>query len=291
MQYQIIFNENYVSSHKYIKVSVFMKKDYRIGIFAVCYNPRTHKIQMQRDVNPSNVNMIIEGKIPCKIKCLDFDLSLLKKQWQYLEKDVKNAFKECVTSLPKSFKKYLELDNEISADKTIKDEIINKLNKCIQDFKEIYMKDYTSELEEEQEPIENWVNVQLQDMSSDDLCELTQKIANEKNPANGVEFKGKYYRIYNGGHELILQVNSTDGGENTNENIIQPKVREFIRMVKMINADGLNDFIKGNFYMVNDVNIYNGEKYYLLTDNRGVNHSIVENRLQIVSVYTEPPTE
>lgn len=291
MQYQIIFNENYESSDKYIKVSVFMEKDDRIGIFAVCYNPRTHKIQMQRYVNPNNVNMIVDGKDPWKIKCLDFDLSLLEKQWQYLEKDVKNAFKECVTSLPKSFKKYLELDNEISADKTIKNEIISKLNKCIQDFKDVYMKDYTSEVEEEQEPIENWVEVQLKDMSSDDLCELTQKIANEKNPANGVEFKGKYYRIYNGGHELVLQVNSTDGGENTNENIIRPKVREFIRMAKMINADGLNDFIKGNFYMVNDVNVYDGKKYYLLTDNRGVNHSIAENRLQFVSVYTEPPTE
>lgn len=291
MQYQIIFNENYESSDKYIKVSVFMEKDDKIGIFAVCYNPRTHKIQMQRYVNPNNVNMIVDGKIPCKIKCLDFDLSLLEKQWQYLEKDVKNAFKECVTSLPKSFKKYLELDNEISADKTIKNEIISKLNKCIQDFKDVYMKDYTSEAEVEEEPIENWVEVQLKDMSSDDLCELTQKIANEKNPANGVEFKGKYYRIYNGGHELVLQVNSTNGGENTNENIIRPKVREFIRMAKMINADGLNDFIKGNFYMVNDVNVYNGEKYYLLTDNRGVNHSIAENRLQFVSVYTEPPTE
>jgi hypothetical protein len=61
-------------------------------------------------------------------------------------------------------------------------------------------------------------------------------------------------------------------------------------MVKMVNADGLTDFINGNFYEVKNILNFDGKQYYEITDCNGVNHHIHDSRMKQVSVYVEPPT-
>jgi hypothetical protein len=76
-------------------------------------------------------------------------------------------------------------------------------------------------------------------------------------------------------------------------------VRNLIATAKMVNADGLIDFVNGNFYTIRlndkngtemfDIVQIDGQSYVGLLDDNGVAHYINKNRLNLLKVFAEPP--
>jgi len=259
------------------------------GIFGVVYNPRTKKIQMQKHTFPFNFKNLVKGSMPNLIACSNDKVDDLKKSWNAWSAEDRGGVDLCVKNLYFAYKKYLQLDTAFqSSTESL------ELAKDVQQFQKDFLNTFNDvNLGNQKTQTVNvgWHTIDVNDIDPLDLSTLAQKIANEKNPIDGVEFKGKIYRIFDNkdNHTLELQV---FGGESNAP--IKPQtntqiVRTFIKMVKMINASGLTDFVNGNFYQVKDVMYFDGKKYYLIEDNNGIAHHIANDRLKELTVYIEPP--
>jgi hypothetical protein len=66
-------------------------------------------------------------------------------------------------------------------------------------------------------------------------------------------------------------------------------VRKTITIAKMKNADGLTEFINGNFYPVVNKEYYRSQEFYTLIADNGDERKINANRLELIEVYAEPP--
>ena len=78
----------------------------------------------------------------------------------------------------------------------------------------------------------------------------------------------------------------------SDENVCNNDKRSVLTVAKMINADGLTEFVNGNIYQFN----YNGQscvphkdKFYDVLDDNGVSHWLNEDRIKLIQVFTEPP--
>ena len=57
----------------------------------------------------------------------------------------------------------------------------------------------------------------------------------------------------------------------------------------MKNAEGLTEFVNGNFYNIVKSQPFNGKTFYELKNDSGETRYINKDRLEIIEVYTEPP--
>jgi hypothetical protein len=74
--------------------------------------------------------------------------------------------------------------------------------------------------------------------------------------------------------------------EDTN---VIDNTRKMIKMAKIKNADGLSEFINGNFYPVVKTIGFNNALFAVVLNDMGELRSINASRVEIVDVYAEPP--
>ena len=95
-------------------------------------------------------------------------------------------------------------------------------------------------------------------------------------------------------NDIIYNVNAStivpadDVIEDTNKNVID-NTRKMIKMAKIKNANGLNEFINGNFYPVVKTIGFNNALFAVVLNDMGELRSINANRVEIIDVYAEPP--
>ena len=90
----------------------------------------------------------------------------------------------------------------------------------------------------------------------------------------------------------ILTDKDIDNYLESDENECNNDNRSVLTVAKMINADGLTEFVNGNIYQFN----YKGQScvphknnFYDVLDDNGVSHWLNADRIKLIQVFTEPP--
>jgi hypothetical protein len=144
--------------------------------------------------------------------------------------------------------------------------------------------------------VEKWVDISLDNFNNDDLLSITQMLSKGFNPNVGITYNGKQYRCIDNGNGLILQTLNNGDCLIDNNNVKDEKstpayVRKTIQMVKMKNADGLTEFINGNFYVMITNQFFNGKEFVVLENADGEYRTVDMKRVERVTVYVEPPVK
>lgn len=284
MQCYGFFNPHFVSSGTYQKISVEVVDDVNanvVGMFAVLYNPASGKTQVQTydySKKSRNIRATIYGRQRQNVlECSNGNFDGFKTiKWT---KEEIAGFNNCF-DLTRACRKFL---NEISFSNHDKDDI--RAFVCL--MKEHFMK-ISHDMNKQEEPSKTdcWIEVEMNAMNNEDLLEISRQLS-----VNGMAtHKGEYYRLKEQDGNYILQ-KLTDGNNAKPEfvSVTPCDVRKTIQMAKMKNADGLTEFINGNFYAINTEDYFNGVKYYILLNENGELRKINAKRLEVLSVYDEPP--
>jgi SepF-like predicted cell division protein (DUF552 family) len=115
----VYFNNEFVTSNDYCKVSVVIEKDGKFHLFASTYNKNTHKVEVQRfvDITTKKVVFLAMGnKKNCKIK----HLAEIKETSEFKE------FIHCINKLHHAEKRFFQL-----ASNYFTEDEINYINKLI----------------------------------------------------------------------------------------------------------------------------------------------------------------
>ena len=284
MELNVYFNEKYISSDEYVKLCVELHDR---GMFAVVVNPKTGKTQSQRFIynNHGRKPFNIYGRN--RLYCINAPDYLTLWRNGRVNDEMKNHFVKCINMLHYSFKKYLELDTGLSEDD------LNQVNDLIDQL--INQFTLTSTVAEvNNNPV--WVDLDHNSMTEDELSEIAQKITKEKNPAEGILYKGKSYRIFekpNGVislQQLVSANRAVDYDANTSQdNAIANKIRKYIQMAKVINANGLSEVVNGNFYPIVDTPSFNGKNYITIKINDDETRVLNQDRVKLINVFIEKP--
>ena len=276
MDFATYINTNYLSSGTYVKVSITIDDKYTI---ASVYNPNTKKTQAQSydKVN----NMIIYGRD--RTKTVRFvDANNIEKY--YCEDKDKDALKACADTLVKAFKSFYK-KYQIANSR----EVVDYINSVINAIYAMLIDNNANTISMKQE--KSWHSIDFSKYHEKDIVEIIQAIQKNSNSQDGTLWNGKLYRVIIGQGLNSLQVydDSNTEVDNTKVDNTPQKTRKYIQMAKMKNAEGLTEFINGNFYNIVKSQVFNGKTFYELKNDSGETRYINKNRLEIIEVYTEPP--
>lgn len=115
----VYFNNEFVTSNDYIKVTVIIEKDGKFHLFASTYNKNTHKVEVQRFVDittKKSVFLAMGNKRNCQIK----HLAEMKEISDFKE------FIPCINQLHHAEKRFFQL-----ASNYFTEDEINYINKLI----------------------------------------------------------------------------------------------------------------------------------------------------------------
>lgn len=283
MELNVFFNEKYISSDEYVKLCVELQDR---GMFAVVINPKTGKSQSQRFTynNGGRKPFNIFGRN--RLYCINSDDYLNMWKNGKVNDEMKKHFIKCIDMLHYSFKKYLELDKGLSGDE------LNQIYDLIEQLKNWFTLNSTV-AEVNNNPV--WVDLDHNSMLENELSEIAQKITQEKNPVDGILYKGKSYRIFekpNGVislQQLVSANKAVDYDANTSKNNVIANTRKYIQMAKVINASGLNEIVDGNFYPIVDTPSFNGKNYVSIKINDNETRVLNQDRVKLINVFIEKP--
>jgi hypothetical protein len=288
------FNRVFLSCKPYIKVCIEFVDDngaYR-GMFASIYNKESDKTQVQKYVynqsNARNYKANIAGRNPAILSFEDFMKSI-----NTLNAEEKKGFDACIIELKRAMMAYLKCD--ISLNDVEKHFINVEIAEICQKYRHSST-NFVSNPTENVSPkkVEKWVDISLDNFNNDDLLSITQMLSKGFNPNVGITYNGKQYRCIDNGNGLILQTLNNGDCLIDNNNVKDEKstpayVRKTIQMVKMKNADGLTEFINGNFYVMITNQFFNGKEFVILENADGEYRTVDMKRVERVTVYVEPP--
>lgn len=274
MQIYSFFNENFLSSSQYYKLGVIITKgDNSQDVFSIVKNKATGKIECQKyfDLTPKRTYDVTHGRDKTASFLRNEELKKLKE---------KNFFDEMKSKLHESMQKYLLACNLQESEKQ---EVRNFFANMFADESVATEENITTSISEE------WKDCNISAFETDELINIAKshEIASAKGESD-FYYYGKKYRFISGNSgNFILQVLSNNT-EAENVSIIENKTRNFIQMAKIINANGLNEVVNGNFYPIVDTLAFNG-KGYVTIDVNGEKRNLEKSRVNIVSVFTEKP--
>jgi hypothetical protein len=289
-------NPHFHSCNTYIKAGVeIWDGNVAVGMFAVLYNPRTQKVQIQTynyNERQRNARANIYGSQRRGI--VEFYANTMHNiDNAKFTKDEVEGLTFCLNNIKTAFKRYCKADNRI--DGTEK----QKINRFIDDMNNQFFNNFGCEGEGTQKESSNtqsygWVSCDVDNMTNEDMINIAKMLSEQGNPSNGILYKGELYRISNDGENLgmVLQKFSETESESievSNNNTPIETVRKMIQMAKMKNADGLTEFINGNFYPVVNKEYYNGIEFVTIVNDNGEERKIKINRLELIQVFNEPP--
>lgn len=292
MEFRGFLNPHFVSCSNYMKAGIeIWDGGFPIGMFAVLYNPQSQKTQKQSFVynkRQRNVNANIYGRQRRGV--IEFDVFQMDriKEAKFTAEE-RNGLSYCVNALGGALTKYAKEDNRI--DWTIRQQIKDFINEIKFNFFNPNVGEGEEIKEEKISFSGRWIDHNLDNMNNEDMCNIAKMLSEENNPESGIMYKGNCYRISNSANGgMVLQIYDADGGEEViEENISNAVVRKMVQMAKMKNADGLTEFINGNFYPIVGFEEFNNITYFTLLADNGEMRKVNKNRIEPLYVYTEPP--
>ena len=289
MEIKAYFNRNFLSSNTYIKVCLEYEDDNGKlrGMFASIFNPVSKKTQIQKYVyaqsNIRNYKANIAGRNPV----LYFGFADYANNYQNFTDDVKLAFNRCFMEMPRAMVAFFNADKSLTDTEKafIRSEIANLCDNCFNLQNGIAV---TAPAMPEVVK-DDWKAIDLNSLDNATILEITTLLQKD-NSADGVCYNGNLYRVKVENGEYILQSKVDNGNAVVAPvEIIAENVRKIIKMAKMKNADGLTEFINGNFYTIEDMVGINGKSFIVLSNEMGEKRKINANRVEIIDVYAEPP--
>lgn len=127
---------------------------------------------------------------------------------------------------------------------------------------------------------DNWIPFNANDYTNEYIQNIIMKLRN--NNGNFIEHDNKKFRFVNGTLQFQQIINDS---VNPAPAIQKQKIRKYITMFKIINANNLNSLFTGNFYPV----IKQDGDYCIIKDDNGNKCTIRSNRGRIINVYQDKP--
>lgn len=289
MEIKAYFNRNFLSSNTYIKICLEYEDDNGNlrGMFASIFNPASKKTQIQKYVyaqsNVRNYKANIAGRNPV----LYVGFADYANNYQNFNDDIKLAFNCCIMEIPRAMVAYFNVDKSLTnAEKTfIRSEVSLLCNNYYDLHNGISV---NAPAMPEVAKNDDWKVIDLNSLDNETIIGITTLLQKD-NSADGVVYNGNRYRVKLENGEYILQGKVVNGNAFVTVETIAENVRKMIKMAKMKNADGLTEFINGNFYTIEDMVGMNGKQFIVLSNEIGEKRKINASRVEIIDVYAEPP--
>lgn len=274
MNIEVFFHDNYITSNEYKKVIVSIEKNGKYHLFGAVCNKQTNKVETQRfmERDEQSAKFLIHGR------------KGYAKKYQNMTANELQIFDNCINNLPRAMQSFFKFT--LPFDDIEKNEIRDVV--C-----NINLLGVTETVEES---LSTWIIADLNQLSTKEIAEITQLISISGNNPDGTIYNNKKYRlIAENGKYILKECNlekhvSPKGGAEiiADDNSVNSKVRNFISMAKINNAENLADIVEGNFYPIVDEKDYNGKKYFII-DVNGNNKAVSSNRAKKINVFTEIP--
>ena len=295
MNNTIYFHTNYTSSRcdYYTKVSVEMQGK---GVFCVVCNKKDGSLMHQKYAWDTSYSKNARRYIGLTREGLYIDLNMLASNWSKIGDKEKIELLSCVRGLPYAFTRFFRSNAGVLT----KDEAREVENLCDNVVKTVVgfangnasaenaTADYKAEVVEEK-----WSQVGLETLTKNDLTAIITKIQENGNPAEGVEYNGKRYAVVNDNGMMMLKVRETvktvaKAEETAKAEPAKPTApsRKSVNMAFMVDNANLTEFVNGCFYKIVACP-HSG--YVGLLNDKGEERFVKSERVNIVSVFTEPP--
>ena len=149
---------------------------------------------------------------------------------------------------------------------------------------------------------DEWGKVPVFDLSPDDLNKILDIVNQAGNPAEGIEYNGNRYRVtksetgymelkYKAGAPAATPAARIADTVIASAPVAEPAKpkRRTMRMVEIINGEGLTEFVKGSLYaLLSNANM-GGTPFYKVANDNGEERYIRCDRARQVEVFAEPP--
>ena len=309
------FHTNYTSSgvgSTYTKVSIEIDG---FGMFCVIRNKNTGMIQRQVYM-PGNYNT--RNYIGLSYNGYFDGVDSLKQAWSGIDDEDKNNILDCVNNhLASGFRRFVKKYNGIPTVAPLdENDVYAHLRKLRQELCEMNGNSYSVPTSpngaESTTPVGtvsgfasmSWGAVKLASLSSNDLQSIMEMINDRCNPEEGVEYKGKTYRVMSDDNgRMVLRMLQGDAvftsGKDfhVNDSEKQPKPvattppkpkRRTKRMAFMMNNENLTEFVNGCYYKF--VKELNADFITILND-ANEERTVSRSRVSLLDVYDQPPFE
>ena len=272
MKVKFYYNHNYKSgTSEYFKViGVLTTEGGAEHIFSVIQNKRTGNIEMHKAILPTYKKAFsiihgTSGRSGYYGPCLE---------------EHKSDFKKLVTEyLMDSFSALVKAVNKNDSCASITGEeytlAVNEIQKEINEFMNV---------EDKFEGEEKWVPVPDNELNDDLINKILAAIMGRIEYPQ--EIDGVKYMLKETGNNEIKICRLEEGEKEVPETVVDGNVRKFIQMVKMINAEGLNNVVNGNFYPIVNTVKFN-EKNFVTIKVGEEDISVSQNRIKLVNVFVD----
>jgi hypothetical protein len=275
MKIKTIFNPHYVSSSNYAKVIIAMTEDdNKFDLFGATCNKLSMKVEVQSflDKDFKSARKLILGNKPQKV-FEQFETNM--PEISYIDK--------CINELHRSFQQYLAKRQLNETDMQM---VLDTLSAIRSDNANINANANVASNNSD------WTEVDLNTLTETEIMEITTLISREKNPTSGVQYNGKRFYLRdesNGKMTLVSKIDTALSADETVSTVDdRNKVRSVMEMAKIVNAENLRNVVVGNYYKIKDRVNFCNTMYYIL-DVDGVDTAICQDRIKVLSVYTEKP--
>ena len=130
---------------------------------------------------------------------------------------------------------------------------------------------------------EKWVSIPDNELNDDLINKILAAIMGRIEYPQ--EIDGVKYMLKDMGNNEI-KICRLEGGENIAAEVTYDETRKYIQMVKMINAEGLNNVVNGNFYPIVNTVKFN-DKNFVIIKVGDDNVSVLQDRIKLVNVFAD----